>query len=66
MRQAGVGGGDTVLTPTTVIEEGATQVAAGRSHSCALVGTDVLCWGEGLFLGTGTDGNTATPRAVRF
>lgn len=64
--QAGVGGGDTILLPTAVLSE-ASFVVAGRSHTCAIVGTDVKCWGQGGYLGTGTtDGDTATPRTVRY
>lgn len=64
--QTGVGGGATVLTPSAVLSD-ASLVVAGRSHTCAIVGTDVKCWGQAAYLGTGvTEGDTATPRTVRY
>ena len=63
--QTGVRGGEAILSPTLVLEDG-TFVAAGTSHSCAIAAGRVQCWGEGPFLGTGGTGDTATPRTVNF
>ena len=46
---------------------GATQIAAGAEHTCALVvGGQVRCWGADLSgqLGSGTSGNSSSPVAV--
>ncbi len=42
---------------------GATALAAGRFHTCALVGGAVACWGANFFgqLGDGSTTNTAVP-----
>ena len=45
---------------------GATQVVAGRSHSCALVGAEAKCWGLGMAgqLGNGGSANSGEPETV--
>jgi alpha-tubulin suppressor-like RCC1 family protein len=63
--QVGTGSAGTdVLLPADVagIAGGATAVAAGTSHACAVVAGDVLCWGANASgqLGDGT----LSPRAV--
>lgn len=60
--------GGTSSAPLTVGGIGtATQVAAGSTHSCALLsGGSVQCWGQGFLgeLGDGTHSGGTTPRTV--
>ena len=54
---AGLNSYDCSSTPVTVALPGtATQLALGSNHACALVGTDVWCWGNNSAgqLGAGT------------
>ena len=44
--QVGDGSGTNQLTPVQIIGAAATDIAAGVGHACAIVGTDVECWGE--------------------
>ena len=58
-----------VTTPTQVsgISSGATQVATGRSHSCAIVASgQVRCWGANTSgqLGNGSTTNSPAPVSV--
>lgn len=46
----------TALTPLL----GASAIAGGRHHVCALVGTEVFCWGRGESSGALGDGTTDT------
>jgi len=44
---------------------GAKQVTVGAAHSCALVGSDVFCWGSNGALQLGNfDASSATPQKV--
>ncbi|MBI3558058.1 MAG: putative Ig domain-containing protein [Deltaproteobacteria bacterium] len=57
------------LVPTAVAGiKGATSIAVGRSHACAVVGDhdDVKCWGANNLgqLGTGSTGKSTEPKAV--
>lgn len=55
--------------PTVVPLPGpATGIGVGDQNGCAIVGSDVLCWGGNSFgqLGTGTAGNTQPPTVVPF
>jgi len=53
--------------PVTVFGIGnATQVSAGRSHSCALLTTGkIKCWGHSGYLGNGSQSVTRVPVLVR-
>ena len=68
--QLGIGTSPTNRTvPSNVANiTGATRLAAGAQHTCALIGGGrVYCWGNNSSgqLGNGTFINTVTPRAVR-
>lgn len=44
---------------------GATQVAAGGNHSCAITGSGVMCWGQNNYQQSGAaEGNVTTPTTV--
>ena len=44
------------VSPHLVPElDGVTQLEAGRHHTCALVGTDVYCWGDNYFAELGDE-----------
>lgn len=63
--QLGNGNSADQLTPVAVsgISSGATRVALGSSHACAIVSGAVKCWGSGSFgeLGNGSGFGSATP-----
>ncbi len=63
--QVGTGSvGGTVSTPTEVpTVRGATQVAAGTTHTCAILAGAVQCWGNNL-LGQLGDGTTGASRGI--
>jgi len=50
----------------TGLPPGVTQIIAGRDHTCALVGGEVYCWGEGQYgnLGQGSEADSDTALAV--
>lgn len=56
-------------TPVQVsgLASGATSVAAGSLHSCAVVGGNVWCWGKGTDgqLGNGLSNNSSVPVQVK-
>jgi alpha-tubulin suppressor-like RCC1 family protein len=45
---------------------GATQIATGNAHTCALAGTSVYCWGDNSVgqLGLGSPSRALTPAVV--
>ncbi len=53
----------TPLAVTGLPAGAATQIAVGSAHSCALVGSDVWCWGDNFYgqLAQGTTTDSATP-----
>jgi filamentous hemagglutinin family protein len=57
------GGNATVAAGVTGLASGATAVATGDGHSCAIVNGGVKCWGSNLYgqLGNGTNVNAASP-----
>lgn len=60
--QAPFGNGSSVGTPAQVsMISGATKIAAGDRHACAIVaGNTVKCWGAAYYGGLGTTMDTAT------
>ena len=61
--------GEDRARPTRVIAQGATQVATGDSHSCAVAQGALLCWGNNYYatVGNGQSGdgaNVARPTRV--
>lgn len=59
---------DSLNTPAAPVggTTGATAIAAGGQHNCALIGSSVKCWGLNDFgqLGNGSDGRTRSPTNV--
>ena len=51
--------------PVVGISSGATAIAAGDAHICAVVSSAIQCWGSNVFgqLGNGTTSSTNTPTA---
>jgi alpha-tubulin suppressor-like RCC1 family protein len=64
-----VGSGSTelsVLTPEAVAITGATQIAVGGNHACAIQGGGLHCWGSDICgeLGISDGGSLSTPTSV--
>ena len=57
------GGNATTAAGVTGLASGATAVATGDGHSCAIVNGGVKCWGSNLYgqLGNGTNVDAASP-----
>ncbi|MEZ4340882.1 MAG: hypothetical protein R3B82_30025 [Sandaracinaceae bacterium] len=67
--QLGQGGGDRPSDSTTPVVAqnvaGATQVAAGGNHTCAITGAGVMCWGQNNYGQSGAgESNITLPAAV--
>lgn len=60
---SGVAGGIELVARPTLVTVGATQVAMGSAHACAVVAGGVQCWGNNGNgqLGNGTQANSPTP-----
>jgi alpha-tubulin suppressor-like RCC1 family protein len=48
------------------IASGATDLAAGTFHACAIVEGRTLCWGDGAFIGDGTPQGRPVPTSVKW
>jgi hypothetical protein len=67
--ELGVGTTTPTTTPVQTFSSGATGIAAGHNHACAVVAGGLQCWGKNAFGGLGTgqiNGFVGTPTVSSY